>query len=378
MKLSTPTSDTVAEGVCHERQRGRPRKTVSRKRGATSTGRFPLLTAARKYLKRRVGTLADSTIVEQERKFRYLDKVFRELKADQKVLTTDPKRISREDVQAFLVWMNKKDLDPEYRSKLIGLLDKVTTFKRNPIVQQMRAEGERMPSALPKDLKSLDEADVLRLQHAANDMKGWTGEVARILTALLPATGLRPSELRLANLEDLDMKNWTLRVEHPKGQNNYAKKREVIILPQAREATLRFLKARMEHLQANGIDGAAPLIPSVQNGQATHYSSNWFRVVKAKVEKEAGVKFKLRDFRPTFTQMCLDRDPTLLSDVSKQLGHSTTRTTEKHYGRIRDRAAFLRLENAFKLPETSGCAKIEKPDAKKPGIEIGNGITGYG
>jgi integrase len=304
--------------------------------------------------------------------------VFRELKVDQKVLTTDPKRISREDVQAFLVWMNNKELDQEYRSKLIGLLDKVTTFKKNPVVQLMREEGERLPSALPKDLTSLDEVDVLKLQSTADKMEGWTGDIARILTAFLPATGLRPSELRLANLEDLDLKNWTLRVRHPKGEGNYAKKREVIILPQAREATLRFLMARAEYLRTNGIDNAAPLIPSVQNGQAKHYSSNWFRVVKAKIEKEAGVKFKLRDFRPTFTQMCLDRDPTLLSDVSKQLGHSTTRTTEKHYGRIRDRAAFLRLENAFKAPETSGIGRNDKPDAKKPGIEIGNGITGYG
>ena len=377
MPFNTSLSDDNSGGAENDLCRRRPRKTV-RTREANSTGRFPLLTAARKYLKRRVGILAESTIVEQERKFRYLDKVFRELKADQKVLTTDPKRISREDVQAFLVWMNKEDLDPGYRSKLIGLLDKVTTFKRNPVIQQMKAEGERLPSALPKDLTSLDEADVFRLQHAANKMEGWTGEVARMLTAFLPATGLRPSELRLANLEDLDVKNWTLRVRHPKGENNYAKRREVIILPQAREATLRFLKARAEHLRTDGIDDAAPLIPSVRNGQAKHYSSNWFRVVKAKVEKEAEVKFKLRDFRPTFTQMCLDRDPTLLSDVSKQLGHSTTRTTEKHYGRIRDRAAFLRLENAFKAPETSGFAKNDKPDAKKPGIENRNGITGYG
>jgi hypothetical protein len=75
--------------------------------------------------------------------------------------------------------------------------------------------------------------------------------------------------------------------------------------------------------------------------------------------------------------MLLDRNPSLLSDVSKQLGHSTTRITEKHYGRIRDRAAFLRLEKAFSEPQHAGCAEIDKPDAKKPGIEIGNGITGY-
>ena len=286
--------------------------------------------------------------------------------------------MSRADVQTFLVWMEERDLDPGYRSKLIGLLDKVTTFTGNPVIQQMRVEGEHLPSALPKDLASLDEADVIRLQSAADKMGGWTGEVARMLTAFLPATGLRPSELRQANLDDLDVRNWTFRVRYPKGRNRYAKKRTVVILPQARAATLRFLKARGEYLRAHGLQDAGPLIPRMKNGQAGYYSSNWFRVVKAKVEKQAGVEFKLRDFRPTFTQMCLDRDPTPLSDVSKQLGHSSTRATEKHYGRIRDRAAFLRLERAFSTPETSGQAENDQPDAKKPGIDIRNGITGYG
>ncbi len=378
MDSNIPLPDNDGGGAGNGPHRGRPRKTVGRKRGATSTGRFPLLTAARKYLRRRVGILAESTIEEQERKFRYLDSVFRELKSDHKVLTADPKRMSREDIQAFLVWMNEKDLDPGYRSKLIGLLDKVTTFTGNPVVQQMRAEGERLPTALPKDLKSLDETEVSRLISAAERLNGWTGEVARMLATFLPATGLRPSELRLADLGDIDVKGWTFRVRHPKGENRYAKRREVIILPQAREATLHFLRSRMKYLHAHGLEDAVPLIPCVLNGQAKHYSSNWFRVVKAKIEKEAGLEFKLKDFRPTFTQMCLDRDPTLLSDVSKQLGHSTTRTTEKHYGRIRDRAAFLRLERAFRAPEPSGYAEDNKPDAKKPGIEIRNEITGYG
>jgi integrase len=377
MGPNIPAAHALTEGVPHAGKRGRPRKMVGRKREATSMGRFPLLTAARRYLRRRVGILAESTIEEQERKYRYLDGVFRKLKAEGKVLSSDPKRISREDVQAFLVWMIDKRLDPGYRSKLIGLLDKVTTFSGNPVVQRMRAEGERLPTAVPKDLMSLDEAELMEIKHAAERIDGWTGKVAILLTALLPATGLRPSELRLADLDDLDTKGWSLQVRHPKGEDRYAKRREVIILPQAREATLSFLDARSKYLKENGLQEALPLIPSVRNGQASYYSSNWFRVVKAKIEKEAGVRFKLKDFRPTFTQMCLDRDPTLLSDVSKQLGHSTTRTTEKHYGRIRDRAAFLRLEKAFSEPQHAGFAEKEKPDAKKPGIEIGNGITGY-
>jgi len=40
-------------------------------------------------------------------------------------------------------------------------------------------------------------------------------------------------------------------------------------------------------------------------------------------------------------------------------------------------AAFLRLERAFSEPQHTGYAENDKPDAKKPGIEIRNGISGY-
>jgi integrase len=240
------------------------------------------------------------------------------------------------------VWMSARDLDPEYQSKLVSMLDDVVTYVGNPVIRRMRDEGERFPMALPKDVRSIDETTLEDIQSAAEGLDGWTGDVAMFLVAFYPATGLRPSELRRADLTDLNTRTCTFRVQHLKGEKRYARKREVLVLPQGREATLRFLKARHMYLGGHGMAEAVPLIPCVSGTQAKHYSSNWFRVIKAKVESIAGQEFKLKDFRPTFTQMCLDRDPNLLSDISKQLGHSTTRTTEKHYGCIGDPAAFRR------------------------------------
>jgi integrase len=93
--------------------------------------------------------------------------------------------------------------------------------------------------------------------------------------------------------------------------------------------------------------------------------------MKHRLEEVTGLSFRLKDFRPTFTQMTLDKDPTLLSDVSKQLGHATSRTTELHYGRIRDRTAFRRLEEAW--TEHAGL----KPDTKSDLIETKEYIPGY-
>ncbi|HUV24727.1 MAG TPA: hypothetical protein VMW26_04805 [Methanomassiliicoccales archaeon] len=88
---------------------------------------------------------------------------------------------------------------------------------------------------------------------------------------------------------------------------------------------------------------ARPLIPRI-HGEVGSYSDRQFRAIKRKIREEAGIPFKFKDFRPTFTQMTLDRNPNLLSDVAKQLGHKTTRTIELYYGRISDEKTFQRLD----------------------------------
>jgi integrase len=339
--------DSLSGGANNVRHRGRPRKTVGRKRRGKSLGRYPFLAAANKYLERRTGILADTTIAEMERKFRYIDRVLGELKSEGRISSASPEIMTREDVQAFLIWMKERGLDPDAQNKYLRFIDKVTAFCKNPVIQRIRDEGERLPVGTPKDLVALSEDDVAKIQEAANAIRGWKGEVVRFLVWFYPYTGLRPSELRRAMVEDVDTHNWTFFVRHPKGENRYAKKRTVMILQPAREPTLRFLKARKDYLLRRRFQTDGPLVPSIHEGRVKAYSSNAFRVMKAEVQKIAGIEFSLKDFRPTFTQMMLDLDPTLLSDVSKVLGHSTTRTTERHYGRIRDEKALQRLEKAW-------------------------------
>jgi integrase/recombinase XerD len=330
------------------------------------------MTAANKYLARRKGFLAPSTYEENERKLRYLSKVFTQLRNEGRVSTTFPGSMTREDVQEFLLWMRSQELDSETQAKYLYLVNKLTLFCKNPVIQEMKDEGEKLPGKTKKDLRSIDETDLRRIQQAAERISGWRGSVARFLVWIYPYTGVRPSELRLARLEDLDTKSWTFYVRHPKGEGSYGTKRTVPILPPARPAVERFLREREQYLRARNMRSEA-LVPNTDKGRKDDFfSSNAFRVIKAMVEKEAGVEFRLKDFRPTYAQMNLDRNPNLLSDVSKFLGHATTKTTEEHYGRIRDRTAFRRLEQTWSqepVPEPA-------PD-KKSVIRIQEYNTGY-
>jgi len=67
------------------------------------------------------------------------------------------------------------------------------------------------------------------------------------------------------------------------------------------------------------------------------------------------MEFKIKNFRPTFAQRIIDRDPSLLLDVSSVLGHSNIATTQKYYAQIRRGTALHRIEaawNAFQVEES--------------------------
>ncbi len=67
--------------------------------------------------------------------------------------------------------------------------------------------------------------------------------------------------------------------------------------------------------------------------------------IKAELERLSGVRFRIKDFRSTFGQAYIDKGADTPS-VSKAMRHSSTRTTETYYGRIRPEMAFKHLEEA--------------------------------
>ena len=283
-----------------------------------------------------------------------LDRILTQLKREGKVKTTDPAKIDRSDVQAFIYWMRTREpepLDPSAQNNYLRFMEMICTFSKNPVVQLMRAEGERLPIPTPKDVRALSGDELRLIQEAAEQLEGWTGEVARFMVWFLPYTGVRHNEWRTAHVEDLDTKSWKFRVRHPKGEMRYGKKRETVVLPPARPEVLRYLKARERYLAESGLSEAAPLVLKIEDGKAGFYSQNRLRIIKTKLEEASGVKFTIKDFRSTFTNLCLDKDPSLLSDVSRALGHKDTRTTEAYYVKINVGAALGRLEQAFTEPE---------------------------
>jgi integrase len=342
-------------------------------------GRFPFLTYANEYLDKRQGFIGDNTLEVLRRKARYLNGAFVELKQNGKLSTTCPTRFTSEDIGQILVWMRAQDYENSYKEKLLGLIQQVTLYAGNPVFARMKAEGGELPHRTPKTLNALSEQEVRRIIEGCEEIKGWTGDVCRFLAAMYPYTGLRPSELRRAELVDINTKTWEIWVRHPKGEHRYAEKRTVPILAPARPAVTRYLRARMERLKEVGMPEATPLIPCTGETDKTVLgnvlSENHFRKLKKAMVVASNIKFtddqmhfSLKTFRDSFCQMNIDRDKNALPAVSRAMGHSSTAMTEKNYGRIRSKKANEALNQLWDSPH---------PDVKSGVIENRFEMTGY-
>lgn len=334
--------------------------------------KFPLRSATNKYLAMREDRVKKSTLSNESRILWYLVGVMEEMERKGEMSTCNPYKMGRKDVRAVLDHLKDGDrpLVNETLEKYIRYLDGVLEFCGNRVIQEMKKDSSNLfPKRGRKPIAHLTEEEVERVQGAATEIDGWKGSIMRFIVAIYPATGLRPSELRLARIEDLNLKDMTFMVRHPKGEGSYGEKRVVSIMPQAEEATREFIAERREHLQTRGVKESKYLIPNISGDKDAPYSSNHFRKLKKELQEATGIDFKLKDFRSTFASLTVQKDPNLMPLVSKQLGHSSTVTTQRFYADMDLVDAGSKLREAWSKKE-EGPDKQPEPKSSRTPIKV--------
>lgn len=296
---------------------------------------------------------APRTLQTMERGFRTIHRAFLEMEKKGKVRRTDPRRLSKDDIAAFMEWMrnhrtrNGSGLAHATQSNYMDYLNGFLRFESNGVIDQMKKlHYVRMPQKVSAEVRVLPEARVEEIRSKLRTMPGYWGYVARFMVAMYAYSGLRRSELRRARLEDLRLDAWTILVAHPKGESSWAIAAPAQILPPARKTVTEFLKARQRLLSAAGIESCEALVPKLTDGIADYWSDAMWGKVKAEAERWSGTRFRIQTLRATFGQMCIDWGGRP-DAVSRALRHKTTRTTELYYARIRSDHAFRLLEQAY-------------------------------
>lgn len=362
-----------SEDAPHEvPKRGRPSKAARQARRGKSMGRYPLKAAVEKYLERRELQVGKSTLDNERRILRHIANELEAMREGGRLKTTGPKFMGPPEVRAFLDWMRDPDahggkaLDPDTQVRYLSKLEGVLEMNGNKAIERMRAEGYQFPQKVArKPIRALSESDLsfiqdasVKIGSASGEPKEWRRAKARFLMVIYVATGLRPSELRLAHYNDLDARRWRIYVRSPKGAGVWAENRTVTITPPYRSEVLAFLQQREELLRFYGRQKAIYLVPCLRGDKDACYSSNHFRELKKEVQEVCGIDFRLKDFRPTFASLTVEKDPNLLVDVSTQLGHSSLLTTQRYYAQISAESAGSRIEKAWQRTQTQDNTNI--------------------
>lgn len=331
-------------------------------------GRYPFIPCAQAFLEAIKPYYAASTHRIITRAMRSIGRAFSELRGAGKVSTTNPRKMTQADIEAYLQWMKERKtrngigLKPATQANYLAYLAELLLQVENPVMVRMRAlHYVRFPQKISPEIRTLSEANVEQIRSVLKSMPGWDGEVARFMVAMYAYSGLRRSELRRARLQDLDIDQWKILVAHPKGETRYAPEGTAPILPPARQTVLDFLKAREEYLHEDedclhededrlhehDVAECEPLVPRIYtSGKVDYWTDGMWGGLKDKAQRHAGIPFRVQYLRATFGQMAKDRGASIES-VSRALRHKTTKTTELYYARIRSEDAFRELEDAF-------------------------------
>lgn len=318
--------------------------------------RHPYITAMRAYLDGIQSTVGKATLRERESKLLYLLEVMLELR-----LCTDPRDIDKDEIDALVMWMRGRNLGLSYQAKLWQYLRGFLAYVGNNILDAMKARGQwKPPKRAYRPVTVKDDGWFSDTVPRLASETGWRPRMVLAATAIYYHTGLRPKELRLAALRDLDLQRWTLTIRHPKGEGSWAVEGErVRLFPDVRAFVLDYLDFRAARLRQLDVDPAnvEPLFPNEKGG---YYSDTGWRMARYKVFRSIGIDANYKVLRASFAQKLKDNGAPI-ENVSVALRHKTVATTEQFYARIRTDRAWDALEELWRKPlvkvETSQSAR---------------------
>ena len=317
-------------------------------------GRYPFMTVANELLRETAGFYAPSTQAERSRKFRRIQKALVNLSEAKKISTVNPLTMTEKDVCEFVIWC-KERLDASTASKYLRFLGEVLQYAGNHAVEKVRVTKKGLlPIATPKSIQTVSSENLDQLMSGLWTLEDdWWDAVGKAALALYLHTGMRPSELRTARLKDLDLSRLEIVVSNPKGKRRWASGEDKApIIGCAEGCIKRYLELRSEALRRVGLEArsAEPLFPYIaKDGKVDYWNERIWQRLKVQVEMASAIKFRWKDLRPTFAQKSKDLGAPIEA-VSQCLRHTSTRTTELYYARIRSDTAFSLVRQAWEAP----------------------------
>ena len=304
------------------------------------------------FLEARRGCLTENYKKNLKRRFDRIETDLKRLKDDGKVKTLSPGKLSEDDIKEFIIYRKGRKVCAGDINHDITALGQLCSFCDNPNVQKCILKNPGLkPKVNQVMLEPLSEENYRRILEAYNSGKVDHGSLEQsrpfVMVLTYISTGARNKELRLANVDDLNVVDWTIHFEHVKGEDTWGQPRDVAVPEFLQPILEEYLKARHDWCIAHRIDPASvkPLFFSL-NKNHDYLSANSVRKIKSRVEKEIGSKFELRDCRRAFGQHYKDNDVDI-EDISRAMGHNSVSTTTTYYCRKRQSEVIRKMRGKW-------------------------------
>ena len=306
--------------------------------------RYPFSEYSSKYLERKKPPVFSEA--HHKRMTRRYSRIQRDLiryDEEKKISTTSPRMMTEDDIAYHLsLRKNKKHKNgkpysaDEYSAE-VSALRVLFDYCGNMALRQCLINNPTLkPVKKPSRVKSLTKAEFGRIVSVIRncDLDDFKDVRSCALVSLMLSIGDRTKELRLANLEDLNLQTWEVDILNPKGIDTYAHERYVPVLPFFRSIVIRYLELRLE----NNPNGSVALFPPTR-GNSVYLSDNSFRKLLVPVKEKADLnRLTFQITRKTFGQFYKDLGLGI-EKISVLMGHKNTKTTEDIYCRERNDSA---------------------------------------
>jgi integrase/recombinase XerD len=342
-------------------------------------GRFPFMAAVNDYMDSMKGVLAASTSKELERRYKRMHKDLQQLLDAGKVSTLHPEKINEQDVLAYLSCLRARGLKDESVSHNLITLCSVLRFSGNTAVDRAKMKyPQHFPKYTKQRLDPINDEDRLKIIETANTVPSddWRRMLGYAIAVSGICSGLRPGELRKTKVYEIDLNRGLMHAEEVKGKGRYGEPRDAALHPDGVSFLRRYLRARAEMISkmCPTNDVLFPELRENSEGSGL-YSQQGFSKLRLIVQKETGIVFDGRATRRTYGQTGIDQGVPV-DAISRMLGHSSTKTTEKYYCRRWNDAAIAEARRVW----DSQPALIEAKPQKviSPLIEKQKYLPGYG
>lgn len=315
--------------------------------------RYPFRECVNEVMRQYTGNRAQSTLEIMGRRYNRMGKDLNLLRSEGRISTTSPKHLTVEDIAAYHEFLRTRLVNGGHvcndsiKKDFIDL-DKLCSYYGNRCIDDYRARcpslssrksSQRLPVMSEKDLDR-----VLEIASEVPDGDFW-GLRAFALFALYAGAGLRTVEMVHAKAENIIVEDGcaTIFLDHVKGNDTYGEPRTVFIIPKFVPAIERYLRIRRQYLDLCGAECEYVFFSHKRFEILTDKS---IRQIRGNVEKACGMRFDGRMCRRTYGQYLKDKGVSI-ENVSVNMGHSSTKTTERYYARQRSERAIRETRNSF-------------------------------